>query len=173
MKYSLKHTDEKQRFSTGAQRDSQEDKSRPDLISPVFLDRLGTLLAKGAGHYGERNWEKGMPLSRFLASAARHLIQTIDGLEDEDHAIQCTFNLMGYVHTLHRIQAGLLPVELDDMPHEKNLTADLTSTEKLPTVKEVPRYMAKCCGIIYRQSSSEWGPSKCRSCRKELEYAYC
>lgn len=134
MKYRLKQSDEKQEFSTGAQRDSQEGKSRPDLISPVFLDRLGTLLAKGAEHYGERNWEKGMPLSRFLASAMRHLLQTIDGQEDEDHAIQCAFNLMGYVHTQHRIKAGLLPAELDDMPHEKNLTVALTSPKKPPTI---------------------------------------
>ncbi|KKK63326.1 hypothetical protein LCGC14_2995400, partial [marine sediment metagenome] len=87
MKHDLKHSNEKQEFSTGAQRDSQEDKSRPDLISCLFLDRLGTLLGKGAKYYGERNWEKGMPLSRFLGSAMRHLVQTIDGQEDEDHAI--------------------------------------------------------------------------------------
>lgn len=100
----------------------------------MFLDRLGILLAKGAEHYGERNWEKGMSLSRLLASAARHLNQTIDGQEDEDHPIQCAFNLMAYVHTLHRIRAGSLPAELDDMPHEKNLTADLTSAKTVPTI---------------------------------------
>ncbi len=175
MKYDLKQADEKQQFTTGAQRDSQKDKSRPDLISPVFLDRLGALLAKGAEHYGERNWEKGMPLSRFLASAARHLIQTIDGQEDEDHAIQCAFNLMGYVHTLHRIRNGLLPVGLDDMPHEKNLTADLTSTEKVPTIeREYNRKTeetARCCGKAYlKRRSGAYFPF-CRYCKKDLNYA--
>lgn len=135
MDYELKQSDKKQQFSMGAQRDSQEDKSRPDLISPVFLDRLGTLLAKGAEHYGERNWEKGIPLSRLLASATRHLIQTLDGLGDEDHPIQCAFNLMAYVHTLHRIRNGSLPVELDDMPREKNLESTLTPPKKPLTLR--------------------------------------
>ncbi len=134
MNYNLKQSDEKQSFSTGAQRDSQGDKPRLDLISPVFLDRLGTLLAKGAEHYGERNWEKGIPLSRLLSSAARHLNQTLDGLEDEDHAIQCAFNLMAYVHTLHRIRSGSLPTSLDDLPREKNLEAPLTPDKKPPTI---------------------------------------
>lgn len=130
----MKHSDTKQEFSTGAQRDTQEGKSRPDLISPIFLDRLGKLLAEGAKHYGERNWEKGMPLSRIMASAMRHLNQTLDGCEDEDHPIQCAFNLMAYVHTLHRIKAGSLPAELDDMPREKNLESPLTSPKIRPTI---------------------------------------
>lgn len=169
MKYDLKQSESKQEFSTGAQRDSQKDKSRPDLISPVFLDRLGTLLAKGAEHYGERNWEKGMPLSRFLASAFRHLLQTIDGQEDEDHAIQCAFNLMGYVHTQHRIKAGLLPAELNDMPHEKNLTATLTSTEKMPTVKYDPEDQGYCYWCQTITPGNPWcsrcGRSRGNRCR--------
>ena len=120
----MKHGEEKQTFETGAQRDTQAGKTRPDLISPVFLDRLGIVLAKGGEHYGERNWEKGMPLSRILASAMRHLIQTIDGLEDEDHPAQCAWNMMAYIHTLHRIRAGSLPTELDDLPREKNLQTE-------------------------------------------------
>jgi hypothetical protein len=123
--YDLKQSDTKQTFSTGAQRDTQESKSRIDLISPVFLERLGMVLTKGAEHYGERNWEKGVPLSRLLASTARHLNQTIDGLEDEDHPAQAAWNLMAYIHTLHRIKAGTLPVELDDMPQEKNLEQEV------------------------------------------------
>jgi len=136
MEHDLKQEGEKQTFDAGAQRDTQEGKPRLDLISPIMLDRLGTLLAKGAEHYGERNWEKGMPLSRVLASAMRHLNDTLDGLEDEDHPIQCVFNLMAYVHILHRIRAGSLPVELDDMPREKNLEEDLTSDKKGSTIRE-------------------------------------
>lgn len=134
MTYKLNQSGSKQEFSTGAQRDSAEGKPRLDLISPLFLDRLGTLLAKGADHYGERNWEKGMPLSRLLSSACRHLNQLLDGQEDEDHAIQCAFNLMAYVHTLHRIRSGSLPAELDDLPREKNLNNVLTSDKNEHTI---------------------------------------
>ena len=184
MDYELKQGDKKQEFSTGAQRDTYEGKSRLDLISPVFLDRLGILLAKGAVHYGERNWEKGMPLSRLLASAFRHLNQLSDGQEDEDHAIMCTFNLMAYVHTLHRIRTGSLPAGLDDLPRElqlgrKNLETCLTSSEKLPTISsyreryitpDLQKYVVVCCSMRY---SSPKKCTHCLTCKRELNYEEC
>ncbi len=136
MTYNLKQSNEKQTFETGAQRDTQESKPRLDLISPIFLERLGMVLTKGAEYYGERNWEKGMPLSRLLSSAASHLNKTSDGLEDEDHPAQAAWNLMAYIHTEHRIKAGSLPAGLDDLPREKNLSADLTSDKKLTTIEQ-------------------------------------
>ncbi|KKN80428.1 hypothetical protein LCGC14_0330210 [marine sediment metagenome] len=164
MTYQLKQGKEKQTFETGAQRDTQESKPRLDLISPIFLERLGMILTKGAEHYGERNWEKGMPLSRLLSSAARHLNQTIDGLEDEDHPAQAAWNLMAYIHTEHRIKAGSLPAELDDLPREKNLSSDLTFSKKEPTVDQ----SAVCCGVKYPLRG---GYFKCPNCRKDLDYA--
>lgn len=174
MEHELKQKGEKQTFDTGAQRDTQKGKPRLDLISPIMLDRLGTLLAKGAEHYGERNWEKGMPLSRVLASAMRHLNDTLDGLEDEDHPIQCIFNLMAYVHILHRIRAGSLPVELDDLPREKNLEEDLTSDKKGSTIGRSWKVkkswkVIQCCGIAYPERDIIDGYINCcRSCDKEL-----
>lgn len=137
--FVLKHGDTKQTFETGAQRDTADDKPRLDLLSPVFLARMGDLARTGAVHYGDRNWEKGMPLSRLLASAFRHLIATLDGQEDEDHAIQCAFNMMMYVHTLHKIRTGSLPIELDDVCREqnlgkKNMEPPLTRGKKQPTI---------------------------------------
>lgn len=167
MSYTLKQSNNKQQFSTGAQRDGEQGKPRLELISPIFLDRLGMLLASGARHYGARNWEKGMPLSRLLSSAIRHLNQTLDGQEDEDHPIQCAFNLMAYVHTLHRIRAGTLPAELDDLPREKNLEADLTSTENEPKIK----VFATCCGITYKLC--KLGYVDCRACGRKLNYEDC
>lgn len=171
MSYKLKQTGKKQEFSTGAQRDGAQGKPRLELISPVFLDRLGVLLAKGADHYGERNWEKGMPLSRLLSSALRHLNQTLDGDEGEDHPIQCVFNLMAYVHTLHRIRAGTLPAELDDLPREKNLNADLTSTEKPATIErdDDEQLTFTCCGLKYQFRAG--GGSSCRTCLRRLHGA--
>lgn len=139
MTYELRHGVEKQTFETGAQRDTAAGKPRLDLLSPIFLYRMGDVARTGGEHYGDRNWEKGMPLSRILASAFRHLVQTMDGQEDEDHAIQCAFNLMMYVHTLHKIQTGSLPMKLDDVCREqnllkKNLKSGLTPAKKPGTM---------------------------------------
>lgn len=167
MEHDLKQSGNKQQFSTGAQRDSAAGKSRLDLISPLFLNRLGILLAKGADHYGERNWEKGMPLSRLLSSACRHLNQLLDGQEDEDHAIQCTFNLMAYVHTLHRIRSGSLPAELDDLPREKNLESALTPDKK-PTM--IGRRLT-CCGLNFMLYPG--ADMSCPTCGRRVTYEEC
>ena len=62
-------------YKGGCDRQSTKGKGRYDLISPVFLRRLAIVLEKGAEKYEERNWEKGMPLSRCLDSAMRHISQ--------------------------------------------------------------------------------------------------
>lgn len=85
-------------FISGAKRDSNKGKIRPDLISPLMLKALGKVLAEGAEHYGERNWEKGIPDEVFKESAARHYVQWMNGETDEDHAAKLIFNIMGYIH---------------------------------------------------------------------------
>ncbi len=85
-------------FESGAKRDSNEGKIRPDLISPKMLKALGKVLAEGAKHYGERNWEKGMSLDVFKESAARHYVSWMNDEQDEDHAAKLIFNIMGYIH---------------------------------------------------------------------------
>lgn len=85
-------------FDSGAVRDSNEGKSRPDLISPYFTDRLGYRLAFGAKKYQERNWEKGIPDAAFLESLERHLVAYKMGKTDEDHAAAIAFNIMGIIH---------------------------------------------------------------------------
>lgn len=109
--YKLKDSGARRVFNSGAQRDRGEDKSRPDLISPFFLDRVGWVCAKGAAKYEPRNWEKGMPLSEFVASADRHWMQFKKGMMDEDHIAQCAWNLMGIIHFQE-----LGRTDLDDLP---------------------------------------------------------
>ena len=98
------NTDEKeqegpmQHFSTGAVRDVQDNKPRPDLVSPFFILRLGEHLRKGSEHYGEHNWEKGIPNSRCFASLMRHLNQWASGETNEDHLAAAAFNLMAIIH---------------------------------------------------------------------------
>lgn len=88
----------KRTFESGAVRDSNEGKSRPDLISPYFTERLGFRLAEGANKYEERNWEKGIPDAAFLESLERHLVAYKMGKTDEDHAAAIAFNIMGIIH---------------------------------------------------------------------------
>lgn len=97
-----------EKFETGAIREHKDAKSRPDLISPYFLERLGFVLAHGARLYGERNWEKGIPDVSCEASLERHRLgyimsklsgvtETI-GKPEDDHLGQMAFNLMALIH---------------------------------------------------------------------------
>jgi hypothetical protein len=88
----------KETFSSGAQRDSQLDKPRYDLIPPEPMRRLAALYASGAQHYGDYNWAKGMPLTRILASLMRHLYAAIAGNTDEDHWAAVLWNTMAIMH---------------------------------------------------------------------------
>lgn len=113
----LHDSGERRTFNSGAQRDAAKDKNRPDLISPFALDRVGRIMMLGAKKYSARNWEKGMPLSVFHASAERHRLAEYRGETDEDHAAQWAWNVLAYLHTKECIRLGLLPRELDDMPN--------------------------------------------------------
>ena len=107
---------QRQSFETGAVRDTAEGKTRPDLISPFSMDRLGEWLRLGAMKYAERNWEKGIPISRSLASLYRHLLKYQQGATDEDHMAAIMCNAMFIMHTEDMIRRGRLPETLADMP---------------------------------------------------------
>ena len=108
---------QQQSFSTGAMRDTADDKPRPELISPYFEERLANWLSKGARKYAARNWEKGIPISRCLASLKRHINAFAKGMTDEDHVAAIACNIMFISHYEEMILRGKLPSELDDMPH--------------------------------------------------------
>jgi hypothetical protein len=115
-RFEFKDSGERQQFDTGAVRDAQEGKGRYDLLQVLALRRVAVVLERGAVKYDARNWEKGMPLSRFVDSALRHLMQYVEGRRDEDHAAHAAWNLLSLVQTEEMIQRGLLPAELDDLP---------------------------------------------------------
>lgn len=86
-------------WSSGAVRDANTGKPRPDLISVRGRLRLAEVMATGAEHYGERNWEKGIPSSAFWESLNRHLLDYEAGLLPlEDHLAQAAFNLFALMH---------------------------------------------------------------------------
>ena len=107
----------REEFTTGSKRDTRIGKGRFDLISPIALKRLAKHYENGAVKYGDRNWEKGQPLSRYMDSLIRHAYCLLEGKRDEDHASAIAWNAFGYIHTEELIEKGLLPKELNDMPN--------------------------------------------------------
>jgi len=81
----VKDSGERQEFYTGAVRDREVGKGRFDLLPAYALTRLAKHYENGAKKYCDRNWEKGMPLSRYLDSAMRHLVKYLGGSREEDH----------------------------------------------------------------------------------------
>jgi hypothetical protein len=113
----VKDSGQRQSFKTGAVRDMQLGKGRYDLLPTRAIRRLAEHYENGARKYGDRNWEKGIPLSKMLNSAIRHAFKALEGLQDEDHLTAGVWNLLGAVEILERIDAGLLPKELNDLPN--------------------------------------------------------
>ena len=117
-KYGMNDSGKRQSFGKNmAMRDTADDKPRPDLISPFAEERLGHWLRMGARKYAERNWEKGMPFSRCVASLKRHVMRFQQGMNDEDHLAAIMFNSMAIIHYQEMIERGVLPAELNDMPY--------------------------------------------------------
>jgi len=112
----VKDSGERQNFDTGSVRDTNIGKGRFDLIAPYAMLRLAEHYENGALKYGDRNWELGQPLSRYLDSAMRHLTKVLMGLEDEDHLCAAAWNLLAVIETQKRIELGIVPEELDDLP---------------------------------------------------------
>lgn len=96
--YVTKDSGKRREFPTGSVRDRADDKPRYDLISPWALQRLAELYQRGAEKYGERNWEKGQPVSDILASLYRHLIAYMQGDVTEDHMAAVAWNAFAIMH---------------------------------------------------------------------------
>lgn len=98
MDYELQDGGKRETYSSGAMREPDNDKPRYDLIPPEPLRRLAVNMTKGARKYSEHNWNKGMPSSRLLASALRHIEQARAGDTSEDHWAAAVFNIFGIMH---------------------------------------------------------------------------
>jgi len=80
------------------------------------MERDARHMENGAVKYGDRNWEKGQPLSRYLDSAMRHIQKYLMGHRDEDHMAAARWNIGALMHTEEMIRRGSLPAELNDLP---------------------------------------------------------
>lgn len=101
-----------------AVREPSEGKGRFDLISPFALARLARWYELGAKKYSDRNWERGIPFSRYLDSAMRHLNKFLMGATDEDHLAAAAWNVMAIMH--HQERGEDISLGLNDLPEYIN-----------------------------------------------------
>lgn len=103
--YSTRDSGSREEFSTGAMRDTQNGKARWDLLPVKELKRVAELYARGAEKYGENNYQRGMPVSRFSSSLQRHLYSfMLNESTEEDHLAAVVFNalaMMMFQNTEH------------------------------------------------------------------------
>ena len=120
MKFTkVKDSGKRQDFTTGARRDVAEGKGRYDLLPTRAIRRLAEHYENGAKKYGDDNWLKGIPLKRMIDSAMRHLFKALEGQTDEDHLTAAAWNILGIIELQERIEEGLLPKELDNLPKKE------------------------------------------------------
>jgi hypothetical protein len=119
--YQIKDSGSRRKFGTGAVRDMSSGKGRFDLIPWEVIRALAIHYEKGCLKYGDRNWEKGIPVASFLDSAMRHLAQVIDGRDDENHLIAALWNVTCAYQTILRIQRGEYPKKLYNLPRKVKL----------------------------------------------------
>lgn len=113
MDFVTKDSGKREEFQTGMVRDTQDEKPRYDLLDRPFLKRWAELMARGAKKYGENNWKKAATeeeLSRFEASAIRHLYQWLEGDTTEDHASAIAFNVAGAEMVKEKLRGARIAV---------------------------------------------------------------
>jgi hypothetical protein len=116
---AVKDSGERREFSTGSVRDVAIGKGRYDLLPAYPIRRLAIHFENGARKYGDKNWEKGQPLSVYISSALRHGFCVSDGQQDEDHAAAAAWNWFAFMFTAEKVRLGELPAELDDIGWNK------------------------------------------------------
>ena len=103
-KFEIKDSGERQQFTSGMVRDTQDNKTDfSRVLDGPMLDRWAAHLTKGEKKYpdiglGVPNWTLASgeaELVRFKKSAIRHFIQWYRGDRDEDHAAAIFFNVNG------------------------------------------------------------------------------
>ena len=129
---------ERREFSTGAESQDAAGKGTPVLVPGDAIIDIAKHFEKGAAVYGARNWEKGIPLSEQLNSLERHLQQEKMGMTDEPHARALAWRAVVYLATKLRIENGLLPAGLDDMPSYR-LEQEVSFEENIKEIAAVER----------------------------------
>ena len=67
--------------------------------SYTLLLEVAKHFEEGAKKYGERNWEKGIPVRCYIDSAIRHYLKWLRGDEDEPHDRAFCWNILCAIWT--------------------------------------------------------------------------
>jgi len=84
---AVKDSGAREEFDTGSKRDTRKGRGRYGLITPIALKRLAQHYENGAAKYGDRNWEKGQPVSRYLGSANGSLFRDQQKVPESIHVM--------------------------------------------------------------------------------------
>lgn len=75
--------------------------------APTMLLEVSKHMEEGAKKYGERNWEKGLPVDCYIDSAVRHYLKWRRGDDDEPHDRAFCWNMMCCIWTImHKSEKG-------------------------------------------------------------------
>ena len=78
-----------------------------DLCAKLFKNKADMCLElaihfeEGCKKYGERNWEKGIPVERYIDSAIRHYLKYLRGDTDERHDRALVWNIACLIWTVN------------------------------------------------------------------------
>lgn len=169
----IKDSGNRRQFETGAVRDMQEGKGRYDLMPMEALRRLAVHCEKGALKYGERNCEKGIPVSSLADSAMRHLCKYISGAVDEDHLTAAFWNIafiMLMEKEYPRAEICNLPWQVERFEQRKNINI---AKERPKYTERVEYELKENCGTCryYGYSLEERINTYCVGCSAP-EYKY-
>jgi hypothetical protein len=126
----LNDSGERQIYESGAMRDNSVGKGRFDLIPFQAMMRLAKHYEAGALKYTPRNFEIGMPISRYLDAAFRHLYKYLAGYSDEDHLSAVAWNIFAIMHhEYHR-------KEMQDLPNWQGRESPFIEKENVESLND-------------------------------------
>lgn len=116
---SLPDSGTRTQFGEGmAHREADPMKPAVEGISPFAIFRLGLLFTKGGIKYKNfRNWELGMPTTRYIAAIIRHTFSYLARDESEDHLAAIMWNAQCLIHHEEAgTTSGKTFEDIDDRP---------------------------------------------------------
>lgn len=155
--FQVKDSGERKEFANGMMRDTDEGKPRYDLLDRAFLKRWAIHMAKGAKKYGDNNWRLASDeaaLERFKGSAFRHLIQWLEGDQDEDHAAAVAFNLAGGEMVKGKLKAAQPAQSVGEVLREIAAQGSLLPRcRRCPNICTIPgtTYCDVCAHKVWRE----------------------
>jgi len=152
---TMNDSSQRENFESGAMRDSDEAKVRPDLFSPLAMERIGEWLRLGSIKYGEHNYMKGIPISRCFQSLYRHLLKYQQNDRTEDNMAAIAVNAMMILHFEESIKRGLLPPSLLDMPKYRRPGSYYEGTPKIVADKDGAKIITVDEDALYNPSDKD------------------